>query len=988
MGRRPGTSKTGGRRPGTATRNDLSTTAGMEAAIRQAGLEPPKKVTPMSVLRRTAGVLNVGNAAVAGFTNGVLQGTNPFKTAMQWAGGSLSGQELKGFADVARAQGVQAEGVPEKIALETAGLAADIIFDPLTYLTLGTTGAFKVGNKFLTKSGLKTYQRVAKQISKTAAAKTGAKAGVGFAARKAERVAKNLIVDVGSKSGLTPVKRAAYAAQGVSESTMDTLVKNTSKLFDRGGIKLFGQSIVSGKAIKASPIGRLGSVVANSKPVSNLVDSVARMFKADAGKSGKVVKILDKGRRQKLSAAKKIAKENTELFKPLNKKERTELFDAIFDKKLDIVRGASSVVDELGAPGGRAFAKEVQKTEKLVFDNPKLQAVADALFEGENAIVPRFAKAAGIDEAEVIKFYIPSKFRKTLRRAALSGDLRSVKATYKKKFGGVDTEDLIRDPLEAYTRGQVEVVSERIQSDVVKSVFKEVGVPIKEMTDDVAKRAGYVRMSRNVLENGNKVKIESWVPKELQKELTDVSDRGIDAIDKLAKYSGFDYVTGLFKGYVTALFPGFHMRNLTSNQFLGGIEAGMSMLNPKLQYTAGKLVSGKNLDDVFITKTGRILTLKQIRDQVAKDSDILESTTGVLGRLEQFLSGQSGEILTKPHLYQRINPLSRQNIALEYGRRLGNFLEEQSKMTVVLSKLSQGMSVADAVKAAEDVLFNYSKLSPFERSVMRRIIPFYTFARKNFELQMKTLASRPGIIANQLKGVRAAGSAIGEPLSEEDIGGLPDFVLESFGIKTGKNKFGQPTFVIGFGLPIEEFLQRFSGDKGFVFNAIQNTLAQINPVIKYPLERATGQDFFRDRPITEITNADDLVSMFEVMPPGAAEQLKRVLQFREIPNQPIYADGKKVGTRTKYVANPFALHFFRNIPTSRFQSTLGFLSDEEEAGFNKALRFFTGVRGFSIDQERQKYYNDQEWRGELEQFMIRMLGYKNYQRLYKPKSVK
>ena len=109
------------------------------------------------------------------------------------------------------------------------------------------------------------------------------------------------------------------------------------------------------------------------------------------------------------------------------------------------------------------------------------------------------------------------------------------------------------------------------------------------------------------------------------------------------------------------------------------------------------------------------------------------------------------------------------------------------------------------------------------------------------------------------------------------------------------------------------------------------------------------------------------------------------MQYQEIPNQPVFAEGKIVGRRTKITANPFVLHFLRNLFTSRIQSTIGFISDDEESGMNRALRAFTGVKGWSIDQETQRYFNDRERMKELESFLIRAGVVRRFETVFVPK---
>lgn len=632
----------------------------------------------------------------------------------------------------------------------------------------------------------------------------------------------------------------------------------------------------------------------------------------------------------------------------------------------------------------RRVAKAAQKTQKLAFDDPALQAVADKLFEGPNAIVPKFAKIAGLSEDDAIKFYIPSIFEDKVRVKdfAVGRNLSSASYGWLKEFGGVENDKLIRDPFTAYATRQVQVATARIKADAFQNALKSMGREINELTPEAAKELGWSKVSRKSAEG----MIEGWLPKDVAEELNKfIGSNEVGTIDQLAKATGFDWATGLFKSYVTSLFPGFHIRNITSNQFQNMLKIGVDTLDPAKQVKALQIALNTNRDAKFVTKMGRTYTNGEIHDLLRKSSDILERDATSYGTLEHLLENSKSDIYSR---MSNFSPLSQHNALLKAGRKIGGLSESQAKIVSVLHALNEGKSLKEGVQMAEEALFNYSKLTDMEKSVFRRIIPFYTFARKNAEYQIRMLAKNPGRVAAQIKAIRGLSGAVGEPISEEDKKGLPNWVLDSLGIKAGANQWGQSTFLTGFGLPIEEFLQRFSGDKGITWNFTKNVLAQVNPILKFPAERATGVDFFRGRPITEISNAQDLKALFDVMPEKVATQMKDLIQYREIPDQPVYVNGKIVGYHTKYTANPFALHLLRSVPTSRAQTTLGFLTSDTESSTNKALRFFTGVRGFAIDQEQQKFYNDLDRSRELEDYLIRMGVGKQFTRFFIPQNSK
>ena len=72
-----------------------------------------------------------------------------------------------------------------------------------------------------------------------------------------------------------------------------------------------------------------------------------------------------------------------------------------------------------------------------------------------------------------------------------------------------------------------------------------------------------------------------------------------------------------------------------------------------------------------------------------------------------------------------------------------------------MDRVSKGESFEDASKAVRKYLFDYTELAPFEQNVMKRILPFYTWSRKNIPLQISSLLKSPQKYARYGKAVRA-----------------------------------------------------------------------------------------------------------------------------------------------------------------------------------------------------------------------------------------
>ena len=143
------------------------------------------------------------------------------------------------------------------------------------------------------------------------------------------------------------------------------------------------------------------------------------------------------------------------------------------------------------------------------------------------------------------------------------------------------------------------------------------------------------KVARSVMVDGKVKKVEGWLPEAIADDIGKLFVKQENTLDTLAKITGFDYVTGLFKSYVTSLFPGFHARNITSNNFQNMIKLGVDAVNPKLHKYANQILTGKKLDTVVTMKNGTTKTLGQLKEIIEKNSDILDK--GQFSRVESFL---------------------------------------------------------------------------------------------------------------------------------------------------------------------------------------------------------------------------------------------------------------------------------------------------------------------------------------------------------------
>ena len=450
-------------------------------------------------------------------------------------------------------------------------------------------------------------------------------------------------------------------------------------------------------------------------------------------------------------------------------------------------------------------------------------------------------------------------------------------------------------------------------------------------------------------------------------------------INMLAKATGFDAVTSLFKRSVTGLFAPFHVRNYMSGLIQNYEVLGAAAFNPKNIAVGQKIayLMGKGeMPSGTIELAGKTFKFKDIMKQFVDrfSGDTFYNNDFMMAIDKGVELKQVAKIFGKQRIKETIKTvgLGQEAIPFKIARGIGQFIEHQQKATAYITGLSQGKTVQEALKLAEKAGFDYRALTRFESQIMRRIIPFYSFTRKNIELQLRTLGENPQRI-NQV--LRFFGS-MGDSISEEEKLALPDFIKESIGIKLEDTPEGLKQYVSSFGTPIEAFTQLFGS------NPILRAISTMNPILKVPIEIGIGKDSFRQRDLKDVYNANE----YKLAP----QIIKDLLDIKEVPKDILKKNEKtgkldKTGERMTYVADPVRLLIARSLFTSRGVSYLDQVFSNDLKGFIKVLKTTTGVKPQQVDIEQQKYFKEKEQKREIEDLLIRTGEVRKFERIYTPK---
>lgn len=725
--------------------------------------------------------------------------------------------------------------------------------------------------------------------------------------------------------------------EGIEKAEKELLKTANKNIFDKGGIKFAGKTLVSGEAL-SKPAKATKKIIEKSDTVTNVFEglgkikkSIGKAFYRDYGLPKQFVKQKQKYLDLYSKDADDIVETLTDVFKGTNTKERELISFAIeggdtttLSPKLQIMaeqaRDIFNDIAKIESERGLLNTTLDDYVTHIYKDKKKAKQVLDYIRTGVQGDKTKFAKERlipTIEEAEKLGL----KPEKDIAKVLAARLMASQKA--------IREQNLLRQVADKF--GQPKIVGDKVNPKM---------------------------LDNDLVEYTNKELKGLVIPRAIAEDLAKVGKQTINNEELNMFLRGFDVVQNFFKGSVTSLFPAFHGRNFISNVAQNALDIGVKSIDPVFNLKSLNILR-KGSKGTFKTKLGKVYSYDELR-KLMKEYNILGSpgvrdvTENVGQRLAKGLSKA-----------RQANPFS-------IGRSVGTGIENHARTMNFLANLKRGLSPEDAAKRTKQFLFDYQNLSDFEKTILRRAIPFYTWTRKNIELQAKTLAKRPGIIAAELKSQR-----LGQGESQQERQALPEWLSEGLAVRLSK-KNGLVNYLYGLGLPIENFFQNLPQgvSKDEMVDYLNKLASQSSFVPKYITELATNHDFFRDKPLKEVYNATEFASF--------PQFVKDFLEIKEREVDYVDDNGKRV-KYTIYVANPYKLHLLRSLPTSRLSGTIGGLTDENQTTVGKLLKYTTGIKIYPIDVAKMEEKELKDYINEVEGTLVNYGVLRSFTNVYQPK---
>ena len=316
----------------------------------------------------------------------------------------------------------------------------------------------------------------------------------------------------------------------------------------------------------------------------------------------------------------------------------------------------------------------------------------------------------------------------------------------------------------------------------------------------------------------------------------------VDAVDKVNKMSKmqqaelqpklltlYDKFLKIWKATNTLVAPSFHVQNSASNAFQSFLSIGSDALNPKSIKLAKNILS---TNDPYQTVkiSGKKYTYQKL-NRLAKKYGVIDENFAAYDfgkdKPTRWELGQRNADLQKlSDVKWKDSPIW--DSVLQTSTVIGSNIESIQRMNLWIGRLKKGDDFEEATRKVDQFLFDYSDLTDFEQNIMKRVIPFYTFMRKNIPMELEAMLNTPSIFRNINYGI--------DEIQNMDENTVPE---------NKRNEWRQDYIEIPYSRNLTDTSENIGINPQFPYQQldrldVDKLIGSTSPLIKMPLEAYTG----------------------------------------------------------------------------------------------------------------------------------------------------
>lgn len=304
-------------------------------------------------------------------------------------------------------------------------------------------------------------------------------------------------------------------------------------------------------------------------------------------------------------------------------------------------------------------------------------------------------------------------------------------------------------------------------------------------------------------------------------------------------WQSYDAVLNRWKAYAL-MSPGFHARNWLGakwNNWMAGVDHDLSMRNVRMMHSYKR--GGADLVQSKFGEKAGFGFREMERLNVFAPDDIMD--LGDIGRKNEngiagYVAKRRGAADAAVQKLNKFDPTSMRNAAVNLNFETAGRVERLVRAELFMDRIFKGFTPEMAMDDVIKYHFDYSELSQLEKGVAKRVIPFYTWTRKNLPLQVENY------VRNPQKFNRFYALKRNTELGAEEDPIVPGYFHDLMGIKVPLTAPGGKSVYMTPDLPIN----RIPGLGEPFDDTFWNGLS---PAFKLPLELRTNKSFFTGAPL-------------------------------------------------------------------------------------------------------------------------------------------
>lgn len=441
---------------------------------------------------------------------------------------------------------------------------------------------------------------------------------------------------------------------------------------------------------------------------------------------------------------------------------------------------------------------------------------------------------------------------------------------------------------------------------------------------------------------------------EIHEAMTRVETVARNEADMEEFVSQYDKWMSRWKVAVTSVNPGYRVRNTLSdfwNMYIAGVplwatvKYGAEASNLQIHVASLERRIAKGI------AKGEQVTLTR-SDKAALQTFMEAANHGILSGLFQGDIQMVGRMMRSGTVTKAF--LEKGNVIAAMARvmqTMNRNVEDWGRLTHFLYRRRfEKLGAADSAAWVKKAHFDYSELTPVERDKFRKVLPFYTWTRKNIPYQITQMVARPGKYATFPKVIQTsnylATGATDTPMAQENL--MPEWADQRWAFRVpffGSNAMMMP--MIG-----ATDLAKLEHPSDFV--------GMLAPPLRVPFELAIGKTMMgqdlRSKRRTPISGVG--ASIFGMIPGADVGTTSRVVQGKKV-------ESPGAAQWVKYLAG--------QTPMSNFiinqQSPVAV---ERRSGTLTNLGYLAGVPIFQRDLEQEQVIAQLEHEDLMKQVMRKL----------------